>query len=133
MAWIQGRWKGAYKSMSIEEIWSEPEADTMAGLFRGTKDGAVAFYEFIAIEREGDGLVLRIKHFNAGLKGWEERDECVEFDLASLDGQRAVWCKRGEPGKWLLYERIGDRMQAWFEREGEPSPDSGSRFSFQRM
>jgi len=93
----------------------------------------VAFYELIAIEREGEGLVMRIKHFNAGLKGWEEKDDCAELDLVEFKGKWAVWSRRGDEAKWLLYEQIGDRQQAWFEKLSEPSPTDESRFSFLRL
>lgn len=58
------------------------------------------FYEFFAIvEREGS-LALRLKHFNADLTGWEEKDVVREFPLTAVS-----------PGKWefsgITYERAG--------------------------
>jgi hypothetical protein len=50
----------------------------MMGMFRLIKGGALAFYEFMTIEQEVDHLVLRIKHFDRGLIGWEKQDEVHE-------------------------------------------------------
>ena len=76
--WLTGTWKGEGLGGSCEEIWSEPQAGVMMGMFRLIKGGLVAFYEFMTIEQEADRLVLRIKHFDHGLIGWEKRDEVRE-------------------------------------------------------
>jgi hypothetical protein len=76
--WLTGTWEGDGLGGTCEEIWSRPQAGVMMGMFRLIKGGALAFYEFMTIEQEVDHLVLRIKHFDRGLIGWEKQDEVHE-------------------------------------------------------
>lgn len=109
---------GTLDGQEIEEHWSRPNAGTIIGMFRWVRDGKVNFYELLAIEEEASGTAMKIKHFSPGLKGWEDKDEAIEFDLVQLDVMRAVWFKRGgQQAKWLIYERVEDKMEAWFETE----------------
>ncbi len=118
LSWMEGRWMGTLDGQEIEEHWSRPNAGTIIGMFRWVRDGKVNFYELLAIEEEASGTAMKIKHFSPGLKGWEDKDEAIEFDLVQLDVMRAVWFKRGgQQAKWLIYERVEDKMEAWFETE----------------
>jgi len=100
------------------------------GMFRWIRQEKVHFFELLTIEEESGSLVMRIKHFNPGLKGWEEKDDCVTLDLVALLAERATWYMRGgdEP-KWLICQRGGDRLQAWFDKVGE-KPDPAKRFDY---
>jgi hypothetical protein len=131
LAWMQGAWHGTFGDDSIEEHWSAAAASTMMGMFRWIRAGSVRFFELMTIDEEAGALVMRIKHFDSGLKGWEDKDECVTLDLVQLEGGGAVWSKRGdETGRWLLYERTGDHMHAWFETSGQPAPPMEKRFLY---
>jgi hypothetical protein len=127
-----GRWHGSIGMDPIEEHFSAPAAGSIMGMFRWIRDGATRLFEIIAIEGEGDGtIVMRIKHFFPGLKSMEENDEHIAIELVALGPNRAVWHKRGsDAGRWLIYERTGDELQAWFENSGEPAPEVGSRFQY---
>jgi hypothetical protein len=131
LAWLAGNWVGERAGEQIEEQWSAPAAGAMMGMFRWLRGGQVWFYEFLTIEPEGDGLVFRIKHFNPGLVGWEEKDVSVTLDLVSLDGDRAIFAKRGaqEP-LWLTYRRDDDRtITAYFEKESDTrKPEDDFRY-----
>ena len=59
--------------------------------FKLVKDNKVQFYEICTISEENGSLMLRIKHFNPDLKGWEEKDETVDFPLVKVDGQIAYF------------------------------------------
>jgi hypothetical protein len=82
--WLVGRWTGRALGGRVEEVWGPPQAGTMAGTFRLDGEEGPRFYELMLLIEEGGSLVLRLKHFGADLKGWEERDACVEFPLVAL-------------------------------------------------
>ena len=87
MAWMTGHWMGEALGGTAEEIWSPPRGGAMMGMFRLVKDGRTAFYELMTIVPEDGSLVLRLKHFNADLTGWEEKEKTVDFPLvAVMDG-----------------------------------------------
>jgi hypothetical protein len=85
VSWIAGHWEGEALSRSTEEIWSSPRENSMMGMFRLYKGGAVVFYEFLTITEENGSLILRLKHFHPDLKGWEDKDETVSFPLVELN------------------------------------------------
>ena len=100
------------------------------GMFRWFRDGKPLFFELFTVEEEGDSLVLRIKHFHPGLRGWEEKDASVTFDLTGLSASRVEWFMRGEKGpKWLIYKRDGTNLQGWFEKP-EDSAHQSDRFNY---
>jgi len=84
MAWLAGHWVGEALGGTVEEIWSPPRGGAMMGMFRLVKDGETAFYELMTILPEDGSLLLRLKHFNANLGGWEEKDDTVEFPLVAI-------------------------------------------------
>ncbi len=98
LAFMTGCWKAAHWGGELDECWSAPSGDAMAAMFRFIKDGKVQFYEFIAIEQTPDGLYLRLKHFNKGLIGWEEKEKSVGGPLTALEKNKATF-------DWLSYER----------------------------
>lgn len=84
MAWLAGRWVGPALGGEAEEIWSSPKAGSMMGMYRLVRDGKLVFYELQTLVEEGGSLILRLKHFNADLTGWEEKMEAIEFPLVSF-------------------------------------------------
>jgi len=60
----------------------------MVGTYRLVKDGKPVFYEMMwLLENEGT-LILRLKHFNPDLTGWEEKDKSVDFKFVKKDVKR---------------------------------------------
>lgn len=84
IAWIEGHWRGKDLGGETEEIWSPPMGGGMMGSFRLVVEGAISFYELMTITQVGHTLLLRIKHFDPELRGWEEKDKSVEFRLVKL-------------------------------------------------
>lgn len=82
IAWLSGRWVGTGMGGDVEDNWSTPAAGAMPGMFRLVKDGAVQFYELITLVEVHSSLELRLKHFHADLKGWEEKDRVLAFPLS---------------------------------------------------
>jgi hypothetical protein len=106
-AWLEGYWQAEALGGDAEEIWSAPAAGTMVGMFRLVKDGEAAFYEIFTLTEEDETVVLRLKHFNSDLTGWEEKDETVDFPLVAFNKDRAWF-------DGLTYQRRGpDEIQVY--------------------
>jgi hypothetical protein len=104
-AWIAGHWAGEAFGGIGEEIWSKPAGGSMMGMYRIVKDGAVGFYEFLTISEMDSSRVLRLKHFHADLKGWEEKDDMVTFPLVKIDDDNAYF-------DGITFKRLGnDKLQ----------------------
>jgi hypothetical protein len=84
VAWISGTWKGEAFGGITEEIWSEPLGGSMMAAFKVVSDGKVQFYEIEIIRELKESLILQLKHFNNDLKGWETKDETVDFLLVKI-------------------------------------------------
>lgn len=91
IAWIAGHWQGSAKGGQFEETWNPPFAGTMVGMFKFAKNDQVEFYELLTIVEKDDSLLLRLKHFDKDLHGWEEKDKSVEFPLLSLNDTKATF------------------------------------------
>jgi len=89
MAWLAGRWLGPALGGEAEEIWSPPKAGSMMGMYRLVRDGKLVFYELQTLSEEEGSLILRLKHFNPDLTGWEEKQKTIDFPLVAL-GERMV-------------------------------------------
>jgi hypothetical protein len=55
----------------------------MMGMYRLVRDSKVVFYELLTLVQDGGSLVLRLKHFNPDLTGWEEKQKTVDFRLVA--------------------------------------------------
>jgi hypothetical protein len=109
VAFIAGKGMGSLGGGVIEEHWSTPAGDSMMGMFRYTKGDRTVFYEFLLIEQTATGPVLRLKHFNPGLIGWEEKAEVFSYPLADLKPRRAVF-ERPDKQTSLIFDGTRDRQ-----------------------
>lgn len=102
ISWLQGSWEGeGIDGAPALEAYTPAAGGQMVGHFRQlNKDGTVMFYELITIVEEGGSLAYRLKHFNADLTGWEEKDKVVSFPLTDRKGDRLDF-------SGLVYERTG--------------------------
>jgi hypothetical protein len=91
IAWIAGNWKGEAFGGITEENWSKPSGGSMMATFKLIVDGKVNFYEIETISEENNSLILRLKHFNNDLKGWETKDETVDFPLLKITKNKAIF------------------------------------------
>jgi hypothetical protein len=104
MKWLVGHWKGTGLGGVSEEIWAEPAGGVMMGMYRLVVNGKPSFYEFIHLAEERGSLVMKLKHFNADLTAWEERDRFVTFRLVKLGLNEAYF-------SGLTFRRSVDRLQ----------------------
>lgn len=91
MDWLVGKWSGiGIGGAPAMESWLPPSGGTMVGTFVQTtkgEDGAdvIMFTEHLYLMEEAGTLVLRLKHFNADLTGWEEKDGMLTFRLVAIE------------------------------------------------
>jgi len=86
--WLVGFWEGEAFDGNFEEVWSPASGGSMCGTFKLMTNDGINFYEIFAITIDSTGPVLKLKHFNANLTGWEEKDEVVTFPFISAgDGE----------------------------------------------
>ncbi|MFW5698132.1 MAG: DUF6265 family protein [Fimbriimonadaceae bacterium] len=129
VAWMTGGWSGTMGEHQVEEHWSEPAGRQMMGMFRWLNGDSIQFYEFMTLAQTDTGVELRIKHFNDDLSGWEEKDAYVSFTLTSVAPNQAAFLQQNtDPVKWLVYERNGEDMIAYFLTEDQEAPGEGFRF-----
>jgi hypothetical protein len=103
VAWLEGTWVGQGLGGQTEEAYASPLGGAMVGYFRFVKDNKVVFYEIVTIVEMNGSLAMRLKHFHADLKGWEEKDEMQEFKLVAIEGQTAYF-------EGLSVRRDGDTL-----------------------
>ncbi|GAA3614357.1 DUF6265 family protein [Flavivirga amylovorans] len=84
ISWIAGNWKGEAFGGRTEENWSEPSGGSMMASFKLINDEKVSFYEIEIIREVENTLILQLKHFDNDLKGWETKDETVDFPLKEI-------------------------------------------------
>lgn len=102
IAWIAGTWHGEAFGGQTEEIWSEPSAGSMMATFKLINDGNVTFYEIEVIREIENSLILQLKHFGPDLKGWEAKDETVDFPLKKLTETEVVF-------EGMTFEKISEK------------------------
>ena len=91
ISWIAGTWHGEAFGGITEEIWSEPSGGSMMATFKLINDDKVTFYEIEIIREIENSLVLQLKHFGEDLKGWETKDETVDFPLIKITENKVIF------------------------------------------
>ena len=91
MAFLQGYWTGDFFGGHFEEIWSPPASGAMMGSFKQMNADTVNFYEIEIVKEVGNSLAFMIKHFHNDLKGWEEKDEVVNWPLVKIADDRVYF------------------------------------------
>lgn len=86
-AWLVGDWVGAgIDGAEAAETWLPASGGTMVGVFlQENPDGSIMFTEMMYMSEEEGSLVLKLKHFNPDLTGWEEKDGMVRFRLLGIE------------------------------------------------
>ena len=89
--WLAGNWKGEAFGGQTEENWSEASGGSMMATFKLIADGKVVFYEIEIIREVENTLILQLKHFSNDLKGWEEKDQTIDFPLKEITANQVVF------------------------------------------
>ena len=107
VSWLVGSWKGEAFGGTFEEVWTEASSSTMVGMFKLMHNNKPTMYEFELIVEEKGSLTVQLKHFNADLSGWEEKDQFISFPLVKLTENAAYF-------EGLTYLRDGpDRLKVY--------------------
>jgi hypothetical protein len=86
-AFLVGHWTGEGLGGTFEEIWTAPKKGVMVGMYRGLKDDAPTFQELLVLREENGSLMIRLKHFNPDMTGWEEKAQVVTMPfIGKRDG-----------------------------------------------
>lgn len=93
LSWVAGAWTGTLGERTIEQHWSAPLGGTIVAMYRSILNNKTTLYELLAMEQDGDGVSLRIKHFapGPGLVGQEAKDESANHALTKLEERLAVF------------------------------------------
>ena len=132
LGFMVGQWQGGGEKVVIEEIWSRPSGDNMMGMFRYVQEDKGVFYEMMLIEQTDDGPVLRIKHFNAGLIGWEEKAEVHSFPLVSVDESEAVFEQVDQTKKLRYITENPGELSIYLEERQDDGTWKVESFSFSK-
>lgn len=106
LSWLTGYWKGTGLGGECDEMWIPQQDNSMAGIFRYSREGVLVFSEYMIIEEIGESLSLKLKHFNRDLSPWEEKDEWIEFKLIKIEGETAWF-------DGLTYHRDQNKLTIW--------------------
>lgn len=101
ITWLSGNWKGEAFGGITEENWSQPSGGSMMATFKLIKENKVAFYEIEIIREVENTLILQLKHFNNELKGWEAKDDTVDFPLVEITSNKVVF-------EGMTFEKISE-------------------------
>jgi len=86
LAWLAGAWEGeGLGGAPAREVYSPPMGGQIVGHFAQSRGDGIWFYEIVSIAEANGSLEYRLKHFNADLTGWEERDEVRRFPLVAVE------------------------------------------------
>jgi hypothetical protein len=101
LSWLAGAWSGVGISGPAREVYSPPTGGVIVGHFVQQRDEGVWFSELMAIRPDGTSITYCLRHFNADLTAWEEKNEVQCFPLIARE--RDTWYFDG-----LTVRRKGD-------------------------
>lgn len=129
LEWLVGQWIGdGIEDAPALESWLPPTGGTMVGTFvQQNGDGSIMFTEHMYLTEHDGSLEIRLKHFNADLTGWEDKDGMVRFRLIALEDCAAYFSA-------LTYRCDGDGglLVAVRMKSEQPEPQE-LVFRFRRM
>lgn len=125
-AWLVGRWETRALGGQVEEVWMSPAGGALPGVFRLWNSEGVVFYELFSLVEEDETLTLKLRHFNADLTGWEERNETVDFPLVKVAPDALYF-------EGLTYRRVSaNEMHVWVVAEQEDGSMGELEFLYRR-
>lgn len=91
VSFMEGHWLGEAFGGKTEEIWSPIDAGAMAFVFRHIADGKITFYEIGHIREIDKTLIFELRHFDANLHAWEEKNEVQQFKFVKAEANRVYF------------------------------------------
>lgn len=124
LSFITGLWRAEFGGGLGEEHWSTAAGDSMVGTFRFVKDDSAHFYEFMLIEETPKGLVLRLKHFNPELIGWEDKAQVHNYPLIEFHKGLAVFEKVDKKSRLTFHRTAKDSLLVTLEQTHDGKQES---------
>jgi hypothetical protein len=119
LSFMAGKWTLKHEWGDMEEIWGLPMGDNMVSTFRCVKDGKVVFYEFMAIEQSDSIPVMKLRHFNKGSIGWEDKDKPYLMPVIKLAKNEVVF-ESLDKKVLITYKRISQlKMDCILDEKGK--------------
>lgn len=121
LAWLAGTWRGQAFGGEIEETWSVPAGGAMVGYFRLVAKGKPVFYEIMTLLEAEGSVEMRLKHVNADMTGWEEKNDFVTFRFVKQDASgvyfEGLTFRRPSPDVIEAYLAIENRADGTVREE----------------
>lgn len=124
LSFLEGHWEGDFRGdRTYEKHWSRPNGNTIMGMLRFINaDGETVMFELLTLEPESSGeIILRVKHFQPGLLGRQEKNDSDRYRLIEAGGNRAVF-EHEASGDHLMMQTgsdIGHLVQRGVMENGE--------------
>jgi len=125
VAWIAGHWKGEAFGGIAEEVWTPPMGESMMFVFKLVAEGKVVFYEVGHIKQVDKTLFMQLKHFDGALKGWETKDETVDFKLIKAEENKVFF-------DGLTFEKISDNAMDVYVIVEDKGKKEEIKFSYKK-
>lgn len=126
IAWIAGTWRGEAFGGITEEIWSEPSGGSMMATFKLIVDEKVQFYEIEVIREIEDSLILQLKHFDSDLKGWETKNETIDFPLIEITETKVIF-------EGMTFEKISsNEMNVYVDIKNDDDTIETVKFNYKK-
>jgi len=125
MRWLTGHWLGEAFGGKTEELWAEAAGPNMSGMYRLVKGEKTVFYELMVVTEENGSLVFRLKHFNADLTGWEEKNEVRSFPLVAKEDGAMIF-------EGMSFHPNGDKLTVYLAVAHEGKPPEEITFEYRR-
>ena len=126
MKWISGNWKGEAFGGQTEENWSEPSAGSMMATFKLIDNDTVVFYELEIIREIDNTLILQLKHFTNDLKGWETKEQSIDFPLKEITENKVVF-------EGMVFEKIStNEMNIYVDIQQDDGSIEAVKFNYKK-
>jgi hypothetical protein len=93
-----------------------PMGYSMISSYRCVKDGKVVSYEFVVIEQGENVPLMKLRHFNPGSIGWEDKNSSLEYSLVELGKYKAVF-EATDKSLRLIYWLVSKNLEVILEEK----------------
>lgn len=112
LSFLKGTWRATIGGETTEEIWGAVLGDSIVGHCQSVQNSKTTLFELLSILKEGDRIVMRIKHFKGGFVPWAEKDESGDLNLISLKENEATFQNNATKTVSINYKRKGKQLTA---------------------
>jgi hypothetical protein len=121
LSFLQGTWRATAGGETTEEIWGSVLGDSMVGHCQSVQNKKTTLFELMAILKDGERVVMRIKHFRNGFTPWKEEDESGDLNLIKLAKDEVTFQNQRKETVTINYKRAGEQLTAkvTVSREGK--------------